>query len=123
MQLPRMTTRRWLVVVALAALAFYGQRAREHWHLCKQMAYEHADEEKYQRFRARPDYPDFVCGMVTPETGPEDEERARAIRTEIRRDEALHRAAYHSELKRKFDQAAWRPWKQIPLEPFDPPES
>jgi hypothetical protein len=121
MQVPRMTTRRWLVVVAVAAAVFYGERAREHWRLCELRADQHAGEEKYERFRARPDYPDFVCGIVTPESEAE-EQQAREVRSAIRHDAALERAAYHSQLKKKFERAAWRPWEPVPPDAFDPPE-
>jgi hypothetical protein len=121
MKLPRMTVRRWIVVVAVAALVLAGARAREHWRLCQWSAYQHADAEECELRGADPDFKEYVCGMATQNPNPESND-VRRLRRARHRVLAMRAASYHAYVKRKFEHAAWRPWEAAPREPHDPPD-
>lgn len=94
MRLPRMTTRRWIFTVVIAAALLEGYRELE---LCQQYRLKaklHAGREGAQPVI-------FVAGffgysLPSPEV-----------------------AAYHKAMRKKYEQAATRPWASV--EP-DPPE-
>jgi hypothetical protein len=120
MTLPRMTIRRWIVVVAVAALLLWGERARNHWRRCQWMAYQHADEEECElRVGADPEFKEYCCGMATPNPESNEVRRLRRARYRVL---AMRAASYHAYVKRKFERAAWRPWEAIPRDPYDPPD-
>jgi hypothetical protein len=116
---PRMTIRRWMVLVSFVGILFWSGRIYEHWRRCEWKAYQHADEARFEFYCASPDYKDGVCGMAA-HSAESDEEGA--LRRTRRRASALRAAGYHLHLKRKFERAAWRPWEAFPRNPFDLPE-
>jgi len=92
MRLPRITTRRLMVLVAVAAIFAFGavmvRKAREYRHA----AARHA-------IKAR---------IIELEAGPATISKDR------------ERAAYHSRMKGKYDRAASRPWLPVPPDPPPP---
>ena len=119
MKVPRMTIRRWIVVVASAASLLWAQRAREHWRLCQWRAYQHADAEECELWGADPDFKEYVCGMATQNPESNEARRLRRVRHLVL---AMYAASYHAYVKRKFERAAWRPWEAVPRDPYDPPD-
>jgi hypothetical protein len=103
-----MTTRRWMVAVAVVALSVAGEQMRRRAVRYRGLAERHAKIELVCRRTAarlplmKPsDYGAFCGGMAR----------------NIRRSPRL--AAYQADLRRKYEHAARYPW--LPVEP-DPPE-
>ena len=108
MRLPRMTTRRWMLAVALVALSVSGEQMRRRAAQYRWQAERHANIESACRRtadllpRMKPADWEGFCGQM-----------ARGIRNSPRL------AAYHAVLRRKYEHAARYPW--LPVE-RDPPE-
>ena len=98
MRLPRMTTRRWMVVAAVAALTVASVRLRE-----RSLAYRRQAEHHAWLVASR----DYV---VVDMGGMYGDNYGRLSKRGI---------AYHSAMARKYRHAARYPW--LPIEP-DPPE-
>jgi len=52
MRLPRMTTRRWMIVVAVVAVMLGAERIRRRWVFCRDQAALYALQEAYDARRA-----------------------------------------------------------------------
>lgn len=124
MKLPVMTTRRWMVVVAGAAMLLWSWLAWVHWNRCMKHARTHAAEARYEESYAENLPPIAVCGMsLASMIAPAKRHHFASLRSDAeRRKEALRNAAYHSQIKRKLEQAAWRPWEPFPVHLCDPLE-
>jgi hypothetical protein len=99
MRRPKMTTRRWMTVVAVVGLllgvVIWGRRLRQRREYCLQQASNHAREEKVFRSmatRLRP--PEIIVGEHTYQ--------------------ADTLAAYHAEWKTAYLHTASRPWLSVP---------
>jgi hypothetical protein len=125
MRLSRMTTRRWIIAVAVVGAALYAYRLRERQRTCRATNYFHARSEELDIEAADlpPSY--GVCGMEL--MGKTLEEKRRILGPKPSRAEyrakCLQNAAYHARVRRKFERAAWRPWNPLPEDPPDPPGS
>lgn len=95
MPLPRMTTRRWLIVVALVALALGAETLRER----RQMYLSEADMHAFWERRFDPQ---FVGDWFGP--GLNDARRQR----------------YHGRLRLKYERAARSPWLLVAPDPLPP---
>jgi hypothetical protein len=106
MRLPRMTTRRWMIVVAIVAngSGAWILRARSHTYAIES-GYHSLMEAENRRF----------VGLY--EAGSLGYTGRGSVDAFI--DQARRLAAYHATLKRKYELASSRPW--LPVEP-DPPE-
>jgi hypothetical protein len=105
MRPPRMTTRRWMIAVALVAVGLGTLGFAKRSSYCARRAAYHREREK-------------ICRQIIS-----DVESGRAIRadpfefTEYLRSRLL---PYHADMRRKYEFAMRCPW--LPIEP-EPPES
>ena len=111
MRVPRMTTRRWMIAVAFVGLLFGGAiggvRLKQRYDLFLARVREHEQEEA--RFRSWEQ--DLAAALGGLPSSPRD--------PFLLRWQCLHsHAAYHKELKNKYEHAARYPW--LPIGP-DPP--
>jgi hypothetical protein len=123
MWLPRMTTRRWMVAVAVVAAACCTYRLWARQRICRSAIYFHAWSEKADLADAALPPVYRICGMVLLGRTPEEKRRhneSLPSRAEYRAGR-LRDAAYHHRVRRKFERAAWRPWEPLPDDPPDPP--
>ena len=101
MQLPRMTTRRWMIATAVVAVCFAAaimvQRRRESF---RQLATGWTYDEALYGTQ---------LGIILPD--PTDQNRARVERTQ-------RRVEYADQLRLKYEHAARYPW--LPVEPDRP---
>ena len=148
MRIPRMTTRRWLIAVAVVALSFGGHRLRvglmrEHDSRLAKAAWHAKAEVDYRRLIAAITGPPARRRRANPVPtsaalmGAEldrairrqfDPPPARSVMADMLKSRAefspsrlayhRRRADYHAELAQKYTRAASRPW--LPVEP-DPP--
>jgi hypothetical protein len=107
MRLPRMTTRRWMVAVVIAAagLCVSVLGARSHSYAIR--AGHHGLMEVHNRWIIE----EYEAGRLFY-SGPADQSARRA-------DRCRRLIAYHAALWQKYELASRRPW--FPVEP-DPPE-
>jgi hypothetical protein len=119
MRLPRMTTRRWMVVVAIVALAFEGIRVKR-WHdYCLDRAAGHAmlESEGLRGEGVHRRYLDYD-EQHYPRTAGEADPWEKWRRREESQARSNHRfAEHHARMGRKYGHAAWRPWESVPLDP------
>ena len=112
MQLPRMTTRRWMLAVAAIGLMIGGgillKQRREYFVTLAQSHQKEVDSSTARRKALQSRFGD-TPGMTTEEI------------THLHReyDRMRDRADHHASLARKYEHAALYPW--LPVEP-DPPE-
>jgi hypothetical protein len=148
MRLPRMTTRRWMVAVAVVALSFGGYRqvirlrrerhsrlARARWHAGAEADYRRliaaitGRPARRRRADQVPTSPALTAAeldrafrrqfaLPAERSVVADMLKARAEYSPSRLPLHRRRADYHAELARKYTWAASRPW--LPVEP-DPP--
>ncbi len=97
MRLPRMTTRRWMVAVAVVAFAIPAARIGNQWLAYRQKAVYHAEVAE----RGSILFLEFYAKY------------ARRLRPK--------HVAYHAALARKYDYAARHPWLAVEPDPFEPP--
>ncbi len=113
MRLPRMTTRRWMVAVAISALVI----AASLW------VSRRCDEPRSIAGSPYSTSPSGICASAKPVSIDTPTTRAsdRRDRDELQMLEAhqLKLAKYHYDMARKYEHAARYPW--LPVEP-DPPE-
>jgi hypothetical protein len=119
MRLPEMTVRRWMITVAIVALVLEGLRLKR-WHdYCLNRAAGHARMESeglrgegvHRRYLAYDEqhYPRAAGGPDPQESWRRSEEsQARSNR---------RFAEHHAEMRRKYVQAAWRPWESVAPDP------
>jgi hypothetical protein len=101
MRLPRMTTRRWMVAVALVALLIVTIQWHAKWTgAYLWMANEHARQK----------------AIRTIPGGPGKATRVLDIRSEVM---SVDRERWHAAMAAKYRRAAYFPW--LPVEP-DPPK-
>jgi hypothetical protein len=117
MRLPRMTTRRWIIVVAVIGLMVIGlmlgsgvwlKQRRDHFLL---LAQSHQKEVASSTARGK-----ALKSRFGRTSGMSNEEIMDLQRDY---DQMIDRADHHASLARKYEQAARYPW--LPVEP-DPPE-
>jgi hypothetical protein len=135
MRWPRMTTRRWLILIAIVAIACGAEMMRRRSVSCRAKANRYALEEAKTRARGeRSDRSAAECKKHLREIQAFAESGGGAFRVSwkslidsatrsatIASDQAEHChrwAAYWGALKAKYERAARRPW--LPMEP-DPP--
>jgi hypothetical protein len=108
MRLPRMTTRRWMIYVVVVALSVAGEQMRRRAVQYRRQAERHAKIELACRQAAarlplmKPSDFRFYCGTMVRDL----------LRTP-------RLAAYHADLRCKYEYAARYPW--LPVEPDPPP--
>jgi hypothetical protein len=108
MRLSRMTTRRWMVAVAVVALSIATERMRRESARYRELAERHAKIERACRKNAnllplmKPSDWESLCGQMA-----------------LGLSRSPERAVYHAGLRRKYERASRYPW--LPVEP-DPPE-
>jgi hypothetical protein len=107
MRLPRMTTRRWMVAVAVMAAGLWVivLGARSHSYAIR--AGHHGLMEAHNRWIIE----EYEAGRLF-HSGPADQLTVRA-------DRCRRLITYHATLRRNYELASSRPW--MPVEP-DPPE-
>lgn len=126
MRFPGMTTRRWMIAVAVVgALLGIGiesrliPRVHEHWSECRLRAswYEEieidaANSAKTYMFKRQPP----CAGPATELSAEEIRQRLEYERTatERSREEFRIDAARYRAIKRSLRRASWRPWEPIP---------
>ncbi len=125
MRLPRMTTRRWMVMVVAVGAAFWAYRVRERLQACNEAIDFHTELEQMALSEAAsPSVMSIQCG--TTWNSMTKEERLRFLefcRNDPEyRSSRLREAAYHARAKQKLTRAAWRLWEALPDDPLDPPE-
>src|SRR5262245_47973192 len=101
MRIPRMTTRRWFVVVAIAAVLLATELMRERWSRYRLKARMHGLQAEVNK------------GTVFQSTGTAAGTYAYAVANP-------EWAAYHAEMQRKYESAALRPWLAIEPDPAPP---
>jgi hypothetical protein len=112
MRLPRMTTRRWIIVVAIVALVVGGMVLARRQGVYRVRAAFYAQQEQVATRRLRHWTQEVVRFSGRPQS---DEQRRLA---ELMEDYSRDRVAYHARLKVKYRRAAHYPW--LPIAP-DPP--
>jgi hypothetical protein len=112
MRLARMTTRRWMIAVAVVAVALGAELTRRRSREFRELARYHAGEGGFYLGHARLWDRARGGGCMELHAGASAEDYALAARW------ARRCAAHESELSRKYERAAWLPW--LPVEP-DPP--
>lgn len=133
---PRITTRRLMVLVAVAALALGAEMTRRRGEAFAEKAAEHAKAERAHRALA--DSQDYAAARSRRESEQEAAERAKVSPNDERHPEGAdgalmqraamlaeeakytrEHAAFHEKLINKYQHAARYPW--LPVEP-DPPK-
>jgi hypothetical protein len=109
MRFPRMTTRRWMVVVAVVALSFVGEQTRRRAARFRLLAQRHAKIESSLRTIAarlslmKPSSYRQLCGQMS-----------RVVRM------SPELVEYHAALRLKYERAARYPWLAVELDPPEP---
>ena len=106
---PRMTTRRWMIAVAVVSLPLWGTQMRERHRELREIAARHALEERMNRYL-------LDTAPVDGNVAGVAEERLQMIR-----ERWLRSANYYAAFARKYERAARRPWLPVPPDP-SPPE-
>lgn len=117
MQLPRVTTRHWLIAIAGIAIGLgsWGMvRRRDYYRRCASK-FEH--QEKFAGTMLRAATEPTLCGYEGPSTGPKSTSVAESNERLI--EELRQRILYFRQMKFKYETAARHPW--LPVSP-DPPE-
>ncbi len=121
MRLPRMTTRRWMIAVAVVALliggSIGGYRLKRFHDLFLDRAEYHAMMEVARR---KSEHAHRELGL---QYFGFDSASSRAVRAKALRDiEFFSRAAiHHAEMARKYGYAAQNPWLPVAADPPEPP--
>ena len=97
MPLPRMTTRRWMITVAVVAAILFGERTRH-------LSAEYRDQAARAVMIS-----DWYMGLAN---GPERDVIGKAQADELRR-----LAKYHADVAKEFERAALCPWLPVPPVP------
>jgi hypothetical protein len=114
---PRLTVRRWMLVIALVALALETEAVHRRWNYCQDAAGYYgiaatvwlAEADSPPQHRLCSSEADAVRkGIYSLPTLPTLAEH---------RESCLRKARYHLAIKRKFERAAWQFWKTVPTEP------
>ena len=119
----RMTTRRWMIAVAVVGAALSAYRLRDRQRICRAAIYFHARSEECDLSDADSPPVYGICGMALASMTPEENRRrieALPSRAEYRVG-CLRKAAYHARVRQAFERAAWRIWEPLPDDPPDPP--
>ncbi len=116
MRLPRMTTRRWLVVVTVIGLMIGGGVRLEVWLNQRRdyflsLAQSHQNEVVSSTARGK--------ALKSRKGWPSGKTTEEIMQLHRDYDRMMDRAEHHESLARKYEQAARYPW--LPVEP-DPPE-
>lgn len=111
MRWPRLTTRRWLVLIAVVGCLLSPQRLYRRWLLCQRRAGFHAAVEREASDSASRIGVLGYCGMAPPPRDPEQERRTTEERTAWR-----ECALYHKRVSWKYQLAAWCPWMPVPTD-------
>ena len=133
MRLPRMTTRRWIVVVVIVGLLMVGVRLKQRRSLLLSRAQFHEQKAAfYPKLESRErkicaEYPRLIAGLERLQDYRDREPvRSRLEDLKVRLDESrrnlarwTNRIAYYAGMAHKYQHAARYPW--LPVEP-DPPE-
>ena len=109
MRLPRITTRRWMVAMAIAAVVLGAERMWQRWAALRRRAADHeATSSVLALIRYRGEYPYCSLGIHDIPLVYNSEKAS------------IHAACvlYHTRMLRKYRLAMLRPW--LPVEP-DPP--
>jgi hypothetical protein len=111
MRLPRMTTRRWMALVAVAGVTLTGLRF---WQL--RIDYQHRSEAyaaNEEACRSNAEWSKMSASRLARSVGLE--ERVRAAGATREAEKTL--AEYYADLKVKYARAADRPWLSVPPDP------
>ena len=139
MRLPRMTTRRLMIAVAVVAiLSTAGIMVRRSRDFARQAAF-HAAEEERRRFLLWAFAPGFeesfkqeqkdlvrLAYVRNPIRNPDLREQATQSHQDANEEHARMNAlerqrGYHAGLKQQYERAVTHPWEQVPLDPPEPP--
>jgi hypothetical protein len=124
MRLPRMTTRRWMIAVAVVGTAFCAYRLLERQRACSEAIDFHAALEESALFAADSPREVYIgCGTAWNSMTSEAKRRFfEWLPTDAEyRTGCLRDAAYHARAKQNLERAAWRVWESLPDDPLDPP--
>ena len=124
MSFPRMTTRRWMIAVAVAGTAFAAARTVYQYNVCLGLAVTHASQELDARAEAQyklreADYHNASAKTVPGRRGYDEMDRASILRLQAA--DLMREANTHAWLKTKYERAARHPWLPVPPDP-PPPE-
>jgi hypothetical protein len=125
MRLPRMTTRLWMVAVAVIGTLLWGSMmAQERSRRCQAAIRFHFRAAQFEVLSAGslPAAGDGLrCGSAWEyEMSPEGIRHRQEFNAGWRA-YCLRRAVYHIHAKEKFERAEWRVWEALPNVPSDPP--
>lgn len=119
MRVPRLTTRRLMIVVAILALAFAAERQRRKfapiYGLRRRLASVHAFWEQHYRRLAKATAKSAARGNTGGGRPVEPEEKLRR-----RAAWELEMAEYHRRWSREYAWSAWRLWEDLPPRPPRP---
>src|SRR5690242_12471812 len=107
MRLPRMTTRRWMILVAIVAVVIAAEQMRERRAAYLRLWYMHVALELKMNDQIRE-----AVNTGSYYFGP--------IESKAMIDRFTAFAAYHSSLRRKYEYAAAYPWVKVPPDPPRP---
>ncbi len=109
MRMPRMTTRRLMVAVAVVAVLIGAELMRQRWVICRRRAAYHA----YEGWRLARNGEVQLSGAA----------RNPAMRAVLLFDAERYRkgTAWHTAREAENRRVVWRPWEPIPPDRLDPP--
>jgi hypothetical protein len=110
MRLLRMTTRQWMIAVAVVAFISVGVSLPHRWYL-HQQAEAHAMQVEFAEEMAR------RCVSQADFLGASDPSTTRRLHRSA--EVYTRRVAYHAQLRQKYERAAIYPW--LSVEPDPPP--
>jgi hypothetical protein len=124
MRLPRITTRRTMIVVAVVATAIWIYRLRERRRICSEGICCHGVLEESALFAADSPREAYIpCGTAWNSMTQEDKRRFfESLPSDAEyRAICCRDAAYHALAKQKLERANWRLWESFPDYPLDSP--
>jgi hypothetical protein len=114
MRFPRMTTRRWMVLVAIVGVVLTGLRL---WQLRREyLLLSRLCEAKEEASRAHAEWGQMAARRLARGARAGDQLQATLRSQDIEQ----RRAEFFADLKVKYTRAAERPWIPVPPDPPEP---
>lgn len=120
----RMTTRRWMIAVAIVAMSIWGATLWRRARLCQAGIRHHDFAGKYYAEMSESHGTEnraTVRDSLTPEE-IEGNDRIRKLADEITA-YFREKADYHFRARREYERARWRFWESVPSLPPEAPDS
>jgi hypothetical protein len=109
----RMTTRRMMVAVAIVAVLLGTGITWRRWRSFARQAEFHANQQVSYLMEASNSWQ-----LATDEARSGREDGVRQFYGEAQ--DHFKRALHHGNMRKKYEQAMWAPWKQVPPDPPPP---